>query len=178
LQHEGGGTAKVRGWVEELVKRQGGELRTQPYLCVRRGPYVVAAVLDETVSNDPVLTLKGTFVDLFEPALPLVTSRTLHRDERALLYDIHWAVRKGIQAKVLAAGARVRNERVDGGALAFTMRGPAGSTANARVFLPGPPRRVTTDPALDVRTQWDAPSSTLWLAMPNVAADVSVRMEW
>jgi hypothetical protein len=46
----------------------GADWRVQSQLVLRRGSYVVAAVVDESVSDMPV-TIKGTMVNLFDPEL-------------------------------------------------------------------------------------------------------------
>ena len=48
-----------------------GEWREQNYLLLRRGPYVIASVLDESLPDRP-LVLRGRFVDLLDPALDVI----------------------------------------------------------------------------------------------------------
>jgi hypothetical protein len=169
------GAEHVRALVRELLKAQGSDLTTRNYLKVQRGPFVVASVLDESVSDEP-LRLRGSFIDVFNPELPVLNERVLAPNERTLLYDFAWAWKQGLQAKVLAASARIRDERLEGETFTFTARGPMGTRANARVLLPREPKEVTTDPSLEVKREWDAESSTLWLSFDNIAAPVTFKL--
>jgi hypothetical protein len=173
LQQSPEGAATVRALVAEMLRLRGHELDMQNYLLVQRGPFVVASVLDESTS-DAALTLEGPFVDLFDPTLPVLPRRRLGVGERALLYDLHWARSDGAAAKVVAAGTRVRHERLEGDRFSFIARGPRGTTANARLILPAPPVAVSLTPSAGLSHEWDNASRTLWLSFPNRAEDLTV----
>ena len=177
LQHSAGGAAKVRGWVDELLACTGARLETRSHLLVRRGPFVVASVLDETLEEKPVLELGGSLVDLLNPELPIIKEKSLQTGERTLLYDLHYAKKAGLRAKVVAAGARIREEQLDNGRFTFLARGPAHTTATARVLLPARPASVLTEPLCDLQQAWHAESSTLWLSFPNLPEGVTVLCE-
>ncbi len=176
IQQTPEGAESVRREVAEMLGQFGRSLETQNYLCIRRGPFVVASVLDESVSDEP-FRVEGSFVDLFDPSLPVLGERVLHAGERTLLYDLDWAKAHGVEAKVVGAGARIRNERLTKEAFSFAARGPAGTTANARVLLPGAPVGIVTQPELEVVRKWDEASSTLWLTFPNHAEDAVIEIE-
>lgn len=170
LARYGYGAQKVIELVAEMTARQGTPLRTQNYIQIRRGPYVVASVLEESVSDAP-LTIDGHFIDLFDPALPALTQRVLAPGERTLLYELDWLRGQSVAAKVVAAAARVRDEQVADGMLRFTTRGPEKTTARVRILLPRPPRKVEVNPPLTCQEEWDADSSTLRLTFDNLAQD-------
>ncbi|MCL4692449.1 MAG: hypothetical protein KJ060_08055 [Candidatus Hydrogenedentes bacterium] len=176
LQESVQGAENVRRWVREVLEAKGESLETQVYLCVRRGPYVIASVLDETLVEDPEVRFTGQYIDLFDPALPVVHERVLRANERTLLVDADWIRSRQRSPAVLAAAARVRDARVEDGAFRFTMRGPSGTTARARVLLPVKPEQVTFDPDPGYEYSWDAESSTLLLMGPNVAQPVHVAI--
>jgi len=165
------GAQKVIELVGEMTVRQGDALRTQNYLRINRGPYIVASVLEESVSDAP-LTIDGHFIDLFDPTLPALTQRVLPPGERTLLYDLDWLRGQSIPAKVVAAATRVRDEQVADGVLRFTTRGPEKTTARVRILLPGPPRKIESDPPVTCQEEWDADSKTLRLTFDNLAQDL------
>ena len=174
LQLNAEGAEKVVRLVTEAFKTLGEELKTQNYLEIRRGPYVIVSVLDESTSDDP-LVLRGRFIDLFDPDLPFVTERVLKPGERTLLYDLDWLRGQGIVAKVVAAGARVENESVVGNQLRLALRGPAGTTGAARVLFPHEPTQVASKPETLTGQEWDEASSTLRLRFENRAEDVEIE---
>ncbi len=171
LAKNGDGAEELMRLVGKMLEKTGETLRTQNYLKLRRGPYLIASVMDESVSDAP-LELEGRFVDLFDAALPVVTRKTLRPDERGLLYDLDWAEKRLGAVKVAAAACRVRGEKVENGVLTFTTRGPEATRGRARILLPAEPKAVIADPAVPVAQQWDAASRTLWLDFDNQAADL------
>ena len=171
------GAAKIVELVRELLDRKGIQLLTRNHFCLRRGPYLIASVMDESVTGEP-LRLQGDYVDLFDARLPSVKEKVLAPNERTLLYDVAWARSQGITAKVLAAAARVKNEQVDESHLQFTLRGPKETVCRARLLLPAEPKSVTSRPDLPIGSNWDADSQTLWIELANVAADVAIDVVW
>ncbi|ALS29186.1 hypothetical protein IJ21_38000 [Paenibacillus sp. 32O-W] len=100
---------------------------------LRRGPYLIASVMDESVSGEP-LELKGRFVDLFEPELPIKHALTVMPGEQALLYDLSYAAgRAEGRNAVIAASSRVEDFSLNGQTISFQVRGPSGIQAAARV---------------------------------------------
>jgi len=178
LPQRSDGADTVLALAQDMLARLGEELRTQNYLRIQRGPFVVAAVLEESsVSGEP-LRLEGRLVDLFDAKLPVVAEKVLQPGDRALLYDIDWAQRHGLGPKVLAAAARVRDESAGSDGFAFTVRGPEGTSGCARLVLPQRPSAVESEPPTACEQAWDERSSTLWLAFDNVAADVRFRVAY
>ncbi|MCX5759850.1 MAG: hypothetical protein NTU83_15380 [Candidatus Hydrogenedentes bacterium] len=175
LSKQADGAQKVIDLVAAMFVKQGRELKTQHYLRVQRGPYVMAAVLDESVSNEPV-RIQGHFVDLLDASLPVLTEKTVAPDQRILVADLDWIREHAPAAKVVAAAARIRNERFDSDTLTFDARGPKATQGRARVLLPREPKSVEAAPATPIETKWDAASSTLWLSFENRAEAVSLRV--
>ena len=172
------GADLVRALVSEMLAKKGETLKTQPYLALRRGPYLIASVLDETIVEAPSKTFTGRYVNLFDAALPIVSDPVLKTNERALLYDLRWPAKTGVKAKVVAAGGRVRNEKLGDDSFSFDIRGPLGTTANARILLPKKPSSVAAGSNLEAVQEWDSDSSTLRISLPNTAEDVHVVFSW
>lgn len=177
LQQYPYGADKVRELVAELLAVKGIPFQTQHYLGVRRGPYVAASVLDESVSEEPVV-LEGSYIDLFDPMLGWAEQYVLAPNERVLLYDLNRAREGGLRAGVVAAAARIRNQQHGDGSLHFTLRGPDKTTGRARVALPGPPLDIRMTPDTPFEQQWHPESGTLWLSFPNVASEIQVAIRF
>jgi len=172
----------VCGAVRQALEKQGhGELwKTQNYLRLRRGPYVIAAVLDEAMTTAP-LPIRGRFVDLFDPALPVVTEKTIKPGERSLLVDLDRL--RGERPRLVAAAARLHDERADREKWLGTFRGPAGTKAVARLWWPREPREIKlatqgANQPVKFDSRWDEPSRTLWLEFPNSSDGVEVSLTW
>lgn len=177
LQKSAEGAERIRNAVAQALKAKGVSMHTTNYLKVRRGPYVIAAGLDESVSDAP-LTLHGAFVDLFDSRLPVSLERRVAPNDRVLLCDLNYLKQKGVECRVVAAACRIRHESVDAGRFIFHARGPLGTTARARVLLPKEPVQVLTEPPIEIIQQWDSESSTLWLEFANQAKEVAFTVDY
>ncbi|MBX3180120.1 MAG: hypothetical protein KF886_22455 [Candidatus Hydrogenedentes bacterium] len=175
LQADAAGAERIREAVRLALAARDKPLKTQHYLRLRRGPYVVAMGLDESL-NAPPHVLSGPFIDLFDPELPLLPEKVLHPGTPALLYDLEWASANTPAPAVAAASTRVRGEMAAEGGFQCTTRGPAGTAANVIVRLPRRPVKVTLDPPAAVEQAWDAERGILRLHYENQAAEIRLAL--
>ncbi|GAA5481003.1 hypothetical protein [Haloferula sargassicola] len=73
--------------LEAAAGRAGLEWRTCNHLVLRRGPYVVAAGLDESPAEGEKV-LEGRFVNLFDPKLAVIDRYAVNPGSRAVLLDL------------------------------------------------------------------------------------------
>ena len=147
--------------------------REQNYLLLRRGPYVIAAVLDESISDRP-LFLRGRFVDLLNPQLPVLTTKKIAPGQRALLYDLDRAPEA---AAVIASASRIFDVRRSEGRIAFSSGGPANTNCVTRIRLPGKPNSVSVHlgrQRLHFESAWHSASRTLAIRHANSPDSPSV----
>ena len=156
-------------------KACGEEVEQKNYFIVNRSPYVVAAVLDESVSKEP-LTLQGLYIDLFDKDLPVLKEKILQPGEQGYLYDLN-AVPDGVCAKVLCGASRIYEESVSGNSYTFVAKSPAETTNVSRILLPVKPSSVTVNGS-EVDTQWDEDSKTLRFTFENDPDGVKVEIRW
>lgn len=178
LTYDKHGADTVRAWVGELLAVRGEALKMAPGICIRRGPYVVANVFDESPLPDNSMTIRGQFVDLFDPRLPVISDKVLMPNQRTLLYDVGKLRKQSEEPRVIAASTRVRDVNVRAESIWFTTRGPAGTAARMRVYLPRAPRVVVVAPESEIATTWDAASSTLLLETQNRAEDTGITITY
>jgi hypothetical protein len=154
----------------------GADWREQSQLVLRRGSYVVAAVVDESVSNMPV-TIKGTMVNLFDPELTVRRDPALPVGSVAFYGDLAKVKNPG----VVASSSRIRNEVAGASSLLFTSRGASGTEAVTRILLPRNPQAVSVSNAVEAipaTTSWDESSKTLLLRHANLAKELRVACRW
>ena len=170
LTYQAEGAAPVRSLIQSACSSANIAYEETNFLSLRRGPYVVAAGLDESLP-DPPHTLTGRFVNLFDADLPIVTSVTLTPGHRALLLDLDRI--PGQNPIILAAACKTLGaETLTDGGFRFHAAGPDQTEAAVRLRLDAPPQSVTvSDKPLPPESQvWDAGSSTLLLRFPNSAS--------
>ena len=170
-----GADALMREINQLLEKRGDPPISGKNYFEIRRGPWIVTAVMGESVSEVPRV-LKGHFVDVFDPALPVITEKTVAPNQRSLLYDLDWPVQKGLRAAVTVSAGRTRNIRVSDHDISFTTRGPVNTTGRTLVWLPAPPELVECGVEC-VRT-WHGEFRVLSLEYPHQARDISFSIRW
>jgi len=142
---------------------------------IRRGPYVIASVMEESVHDRP-LRLSGAYVALFEPALPVVRDVTIVPGKQAFLYDLEYKAEDG---RVIAASSRIENVSEDARSFAFTAKGPRSVTAAARVRCPRKPSRIVIDAGEggeELPFDWDEATKTVLIRYDNRPAGVRISI--
>ena len=165
-----GGDALLLSTVESLY----GPLQWKNHFLLDRGPYKIAAALDESVSDEPYV-LEGSFIDLFDPLLPIVTRKELAPGTQAFLYDL----RKAPKAPaILAAASRAYDLHRTARTFSYVCKAPAETVNVTRIRLRQKPLSVCVDgePAADC--SWDSTSRTLFLRFPNSPEGVRVEIRW
>ncbi len=139
-----------------------------------RDPYVVAAVMDESVSDEP-LKLNGYYIDLFDPQLPIKNEVILNPGSQALLIDMDKVNHKDSlnpsnenTPQVLAASFRESDEHISADSYSFIAKSPIDTDGIGRILLPKAPKSVMIDgeESIDI-TLWDPTSFTYLISFPN-----------
>lgn len=157
-----------------------GNLILKNNFVLERGPFVIAAVLDESQSKSPV-TLTGTFIDLFDPALPVLNTKTIKPNTQAYLFDVNKTENKG-KPQVLAAAARVTDEVSTKKSYQFLAKSPSKTNNIMRILLTGKPTKVTASSSGKelslTKNDWNENSKTLLLGFENFSEGVQVNISW
>jgi hypothetical protein len=167
LAYQKEGAGQIRELVRLACQSTASDYRETNYLLLRRGPYVIAAGLDESVSGEPKV-LRGHFINLFDADLPIQSTVKLLPGTRYLLFDVDHPRAPG--PSVLASACKVLGaEKTPDGAFRFYAEGPAKTEAVARIALSGPPNALTLDnnPFPPEARTWDGPTKTLLVRFPN-----------
>jgi hypothetical protein len=173
LTHQVDGGGHVTSLVHAAADKIGLKWSVSNSLVLRRGPYVVAAGLDESASDgEPACTIHGTLVPLFDEGLPVLHSCEIKEGSRQLLLDL--SVLPKDKIGVVAAACRVRGETVTAGSIRFRADGLAGSHAVVRIAMPLPPKAVTVGGVALNADAYDYADGTLRIRFTNSAKGVDV----
>jgi hypothetical protein len=158
-----------------------GELAFKNNFYLQRGPYDIVSVMDESVSNDPYV-INGPVIDLFDPQLPVLTSKTVNPGQQAFLYNINRIANKK-KPQMLAGACRIYNEVVKNRSYSFVAKSPLNTKNSMRVLLPAAPTKtVLTNskgaPIDNIQTTWDAASGTCYLGFDNSPDGITVSLSW
>ena len=162
------GARQVMYLARQAIELSGGTYAQTNAFILRRGPYLIAAGLNESTDQSGPL-LAGPLIDLFDPNLAVVSDVRIDSGSRRLLLKVDKANPTG-QPKVLAAAAKVTDPRLENGAFSFNAAGPEGTEAVVRVAFPQQPIEVSASglpqPTPSTMT-WDEPSKTVLIRFAN-----------
>jgi hypothetical protein len=145
------------------------------YLLLRRGPYLIAAGLDESLP-DGARTLHGRFVDLFDADLQVRTNVTLTSGSRHFLLDLE-AV-KGEEPKVLAAACKTISTERDNRILSLALEGVADTPSVVLIHAPKTPQSVTLSGESLKDFEYSAADRLLWVRFTNESRTRVLRVEF
>jgi hypothetical protein len=169
------GDARLAEAMKTAARTAGLSWKETSYFAVRRGPYVVAAGLDESIPGDP-RELKGRFVNLFDPELKTRTSVVLTPGSRFLLLDLD--VRKSESPRLLASACKALPSKSEGRKLAWTVEGIGKTPAIILVSSAKAPRSIQLDDQPLKTFNYDATEKLLRVRFPNEARPRTLRMDF
>ena len=165
--------------VVDTLEDKAIKMITSNAFVLRRGPYVIASVMEECVCDKPT-ELKGHFVNLFAASLPVINKVNLKPGEQILLYDI---TKIKDSLALIAASSRIESLDAKDNGFEFIARGPEGVKAVARFYCEKKPintkaREVKSSKAISVDFIWDEKSSTVLFNYSNYPDGIVVQVEW
>lgn len=143
---------------------------------LHRRHYVIASVMDESPAGKAPLELKGLYIDLFNPELPVLKVKTVKPGTQSLLVDLN-NVSKPRHPQVLASASRQYDEQLTPHTFSFVSKSPANTTNVMRILLPTKPDSVECH-ADGFSYKWDDDSRTLFLTFENDPDGVPVKLHW
>ncbi|HEY0866719.1 MAG TPA: hypothetical protein VGE01_05055 [Fimbriimonas sp.] len=148
-------------WLAEKVRTlaKGFDWKESSSLALRRGPYIVAAGMDETES--PERTLRGNYVDLFDPSLKVLTDIRLGPGARHFLVDLD----RHPGPVVASAGQTIQMEST-AKRWVGTIEGQAETDAVLLLKVPSEPKSATVG-GKPVVFDYDIERRLVWLRFPN-----------
>ena len=148
-------------------------------LTLHRGPYIISAVMDESVTGEKKVW-EGLFADLGENDYPVITHKEIGPDETALLFDFN-TIREDA-FRVIGTSARVLDAQTDDGGFQLKLKTADKIRAYTRVRLP---QKAAAALAVDEQGQhvpmevnWDDASRTLLLCYDSHSEEVTVTGRW
>ena len=156
---------------------KGGKLKFKNNYLLHRGQYTLAAVVDESVSDVP-LSLKGKYIDMFDPSLPVMNEVSVNPGSQVLLLDLG-NVKEPKTPQVLVASFRESDEVRGKKEYTFVAKSPIDTDGIARVLLPSAPKSVTIDGVeSNSPSAWDPSTRTYLIKFENQPDGRKVSFRW
>lgn len=169
------GAERVVTAVSQAAKKAGLKWRETNYLLLRRGPYVIAAGLDESIGGDP-RQLHGRFVNLFDSELRVVTDLAITPGSRRFMIDL--AVAATGHPGLLASACRTLPLPAAKHQLNFTVTGVAETPGVVLLESPKPPKTITLAGQPLTTFEYSAADRLLWIHFPNDVAPRELSLQY
>ncbi len=165
--------SKGSDWLASQIRKNLPDFKwvEKSALVLRRGPYVVAAGLDET--SLPPVALAGKFVDLFDPELKVSDHQQLSPGSRHFLIDL-----QKFKGRLLAAAGRVNQTRSDSTVWEASIDGIADTPCVILLRVPTKPKEVLLAGQPIPDTSYDEKNHLLWLRFANQPKPQAVRVRF
>jgi hypothetical protein len=161
------GDARVITSVKQAAAHARLKWRETNYLLLRRGPYLVAAGLDESIAAEPKV-LRGRLVNLLDPDLRVNEQVALSPGSRLLLLDLD--ALRGRRPQVLASACKALPAHGDARSLSWMVEGVPDTRAVVLLRVPGQPKRITLAGQPVADGQYSTADHLLWVRFTNTAA--------
>lgn len=169
--------------VQNLYEKEAkaGKLVFKNNYRLTRGNYELVSVLDESLNTAPY-KIDGLFIDLFDPSLSVLTSKTINPGNQSFLFNIK-SIKNKKHPRVLASGGRIYDENSSKISYSFTTKGPVETTNVMRILLPKKPKThlVSDSEGNEIQVQdysWDSKSKTAFLKFENNPDGMKVRLSY
>ncbi len=159
------GADQVVAVVQQAAKFAKLTWRETSSLVLRRGPYIIAAGLDESIAGEPKV-LHGHFVNLFDPELRALDSVTIAPGTRYFLRDLDatpgWP-------QLLASACKALLTSRENKSLSYAVEGVAQTPAVMLLRAARPPTSITLDGQPVEQINFSKPDGLLWIRFTNEA---------
>ena len=168
------GDAQVVSVVQQAAKQAKLKWRETNYLLLKRGPYVIAAGLDESVPGAPK-ELHGRFVNLLDPELRVQETVRIDPGSRLFLRDLDAQPRKD---PLVASACKALPTRHAGKALSFVVEGVARTPAVMLLRSSSAPRSVTLDNQPVEGFRFSQKDGLVWVQFANEARPRTLTVQF
>jgi len=169
------GAKQIVETVKLAAKKIELKWRETNYLLLRRGPYLIAAGLDESVEGIPH-ALHGRFINLFDSELRVQTDISIVPGSRWFLLDLDLA-RTG-KTHLLASACKALPKESTSDQISFTVEGVGETPAIMLLESVAAPRAVTLDGKNMTDFEYSAKDHLLWIRFKNDASPHELAVQY
>ena len=169
------GAAKVVAATQLAVHHAGLKWRETNYLLLRRGPYVIAAGLDESIGGNP-RPVGGRFVNLFDPELRVLNGISLTPRSRWYMLDLD-AARTG-RTHLLAAACQALPQAQARDKVSFIINGVGKTPGVILLESHKAPQAVTLAGQPLTTFEYSAENHLLWIHFENEVVPRELAVEY
>lgn len=160
-----------RKFTEKVLSEIGMELKYGNELSIRREPYVISAVMKESITEKPVV-YNGLFADMTEPDFEIITEKQVNPGETAILCDLS---KIDDELCVIGTSCRINTLEFKNGIISLEAYGADDLKANIRLRVPYEPKKISSDCCAVF--EYEAKSKTVLIKYNSKAKPVKITLE-
>lgn len=169
-------SAEYRNYIQKVLAQYGILWTYQNDLTIRRGPYVISSVMQESCSDESKI-LTGLFADLLENDYKIIHQKEIHPNGNGILFD--FSKIEGCDTRIIGTSARIYEMDVTGDALHLKVKAADRIKVFMRLRLPKELKSVSAadehNQPVPMAMQWDAESQTVLLSYQSENQTLSVN---
>jgi hypothetical protein len=169
------GADEIVELVQQAAKPAKLKWRETSSLVLRRGPYVIAAGLDESIAGEPKV-LRGHFVNLFDPELRVLDSVPINPGSRYFLRDL--ALADAREPQLLASACKALPVKSAEKSRSFLVEGATETPAVMLFQVAHPPGTVTLDGKPVAQIEFSKKDGLLWIRFTNEAKPRTLTVQF
>ena len=153
------------------TERKGRTPEFSNYLITRRAPYTIAAVMDESINDEP-LVITGLYCDMFSPDFDVITEKVLLPNDKAMLFNLYEAK----DFEIIGTSVRIDGIETGKNKVILNVSGAKMRKANIRIKLPFAASQASVD-GEKAQLTYDEGSRTALISFPNVTGERKIIIE-
>lgn len=168
------GDAELAAVVQQAAAGVKLPWRTTDYLALRRGPYVIAAGLDEATPSETKV-LRGRFINLLDPQLRVQKEVRLEPGTRWFLRDLD---ARPPADRLLASAGKALAVAAPGQTRSFVVEGVAHTPGVVLLHSPAGPASVALDREPITDFDYSAADKLLWIRFANESRPRTLTVQY
>jgi len=160
------GDQQLHRAMQAAAAQAGLPWRETNYLVLRRGPYIIAAGLDELISEEPH-QLPGRYVDLFDPTLAVQNGIEIAPGSRHFLRDLDDPATTG--TPLVASACKMLPTIAKTNTIGYVVEGVANTPGVALLRAEKRPKSITLDGHAVEDFDYSTADGLLWIRFANEA---------
>ncbi len=161
----------LRDFFLETAKRKGHSPEFSNHLMLERGNYIIAAVMDESINDEP-LVFTGIFADMYSPEFDIVTEKVLFPCDKGMLFDLT----KADDYEIIGSSVRINSIEKKDNKTVLDISGAKMRTANIRIKLPYAPEKAYID-GIDADITYESVGGTALISFSNTTGNRKLVIE-
>lgn len=170
------GASQLLNWVKELSNKSGINIDYKNYIHLKRGPYHICSVQDESLNDSPY-KIQGRFINLFNPELKVEEDVLLNPSNRALLLDLNSPQFKKDTVSIIASAGRIRDKKIEGNRFHFTTRGPLGIPGKVVILCNKQPAKIANLDTIEFQQYYDSKNHLLYIDFTHQGKDIHFEID-